>query len=384
MAVRPFKGKPNKWLIDIYIKKRRYYKVISGTLEEAKAFEEAWKKELVTKSEDFSSGKLIREIVPEYLTWVQIHQAKRTFKEKKRILEKHILPFFGELSFDAVTHQMIDAYKAKRLREIQKRGLPGTRTVNIELNVLSNMWRFSLDRGYTKNFLKIQRLPHKYKLPEVLSLEECIRFLEAAKSEPFYYALFLCMYQAGLRRNEAFSLEWSDIYFDLNLIRVRHAKMNKERFIPMTKELKNALLRLYQIIKDNNPLVFPSQKTGRKLTDVRKAVARIAKKANINRKITLHQLRHSFATHLLELGVDIRAIQTLLGHSKLTTTQIYTKVAIPFLCKAISKLEEAINAMLPTVTDTFLNGAGDGIRTRDLQHGKLSLYQAELRPQINF
>jgi len=183
-----------------------------------------------------------------------------------------------------VTPRLIDAYKLKRLRELQAKGFRGTRAVNIELNVLSAMSRFAVERGYIQEPLKIKRLPHRYKLPELLSLEETIRFLNAAKSEPFYYALFLCMYHAGMRKNEALNLTWDDIFFEHGLIRVRKAKMNKERFIPMSKMLRKALLHLRATRTDNNPLVFPSPVTGKPLNDIRRAIKRIARGQELKEK----------------------------------------------------------------------------------------------------
>jgi len=134
-----------------------------------------------------------------------------------------------------------------------------------------------------------------------------------------------------MRKNEVFNLTWDDIFFEHGLIRVRKAKMNKERFVPMSQTLKKALLHLKATRTDDNPLVFPSPKTGKPLNDIRRVILRIAKRAGIERKITPHRLRHSFATHLLESGVDLKTIQALLGHEDIKTTQIYTKVAMPVL-----------------------------------------------------
>jgi len=134
-----------------------------------------------------------------------------------------------------------------------------------------------------------------------------------------------------MRKNEVFNLTWDDIFFEHSLIRVRKAKMNKERFVPMSQTLKKAFLHLKATRTDDNPLVFPSPKTGKPLNDIKRVILRIAKRAGIERKITPHRLRHSFATHLLESGVDLRTIQALLGHEDIKTTQIYTKVAMPVL-----------------------------------------------------
>ena len=341
MAVRPYKPEENKWWIDITLgRKFRHREVFQGTYEEAVIYEQELKKYLAQTQKQEKKNITIKQIAEEYLQFVKIHQAERTFKEKKRIILTQIIPFFGKFSFEMITPKLIDAYKLKRLREIQQRGFTGTRTVNIELNVLSAMSRFAAERGYIQEPLKIKPLPHRYKLPEPLSFDETKRFLEAAKTEPFYYAFFLCMYHAGMRRNEVLNLTWDDIFFEHGFIRVKKAKMNKERFVPMSKMLRKALLRLKATRTGNNPLVFPSPVTGKPLNDIRRAIKRIAKRAGIERKITPHQLRHSFATHLLEAGVDLRIIQALLGHEKITTTQIYTKVALPVLYEAIQILED--------------------------------------------
>lgn len=338
MSVRPYKPEQNKWLIDIRLgRKRRYREVFQGSYEEAIVYEEKLRKYI--KSAEKRNHKNIVDIAYEYLDYVKIHQATKTWREKYRIIIKHIIPYFGNLTFELIDSKLINAYKAKRLKELQEKGIKGHRTINIELDILSNMSKFAFESGYTAEPLKsIKRLPHRYKLPEPLPIETVQKFLEAAKTEPFYFTLILCLYQAGMRKNEVFHLKWEDVNFEHNLIRVVKAKNNKERFIPMNEMLKNALMDLKT--QSKSELVFPSPVTGKPLTDIRKALRRIAKKAGINQKVKPHQLRHSFATHLLHFGIDIRAIQTLLGHEKITTTQIYTKVLNPALEKAVRVFEK--------------------------------------------
>ena len=354
MAVRPYKSEEKKWWIDITLgRKFRHREVFEGTYEEALIYEQELKKYLA-QAQKQKHATTIKQIAEEYLQFVKIHQAEKTFKEKKRIIQTLIVPFFGKFSFDMITPKLIDAYKLKRLRELQAKGVKGTRAINVELNVLSSMSRFAVERGYISEPLKIKRLPHRYKLPEPIDLQSTLKFLEAAKEKPFYYALFLCLYYAGMRKNEVFNLTWDDILFEWNLIRIRKGKMNKERFVPMAQILKDALLALKASRQNTETkLVFPSPRTGKPLVDIRKAIQRIAKKAGIERKITPHQLRHSFATHLLEAGVDLRTIQALLGHEDIKTTQIYTKVALPVLYKAIQILE-ATTCRHHVVTDDHL------------------------------
>jgi len=354
MSVRPYK-QPNKWWIDITIgRKYRFREIFEGTYEEAVIYEQELKKHLSLK-QNKKATLTIQQIAYEYLEYVKIHQAPGTYKNKHRMLLKHILPFFGNFTFELLSPKLIDAYKMKRIREMEQAGKKGYREINLELLCLSNMAKFAFERGYTSEMLKnVKKLPHRRKLPEPLDIDTALKFLNAAKEEPFYYALFLCLYHAGMRKNEVFHLQWKDIFFNYNLIKVTKGKGNKERFIPMSSQLRNALLNLKSLRTDVNPLVFPSPQTGKPLTDIRRAIRRITKKAGIERKISPHQLRHTFATHLLEQGIDIRAIQALLGHEQITTTQIYTKVALPVLQNAIQALE-ALAGSQHVVNDVVTN-----------------------------
>lgn len=339
MSVRLYRPEKNKWLIDIRLgRKNRYYEVFEGTYEEAIIYEEELKKHLSGRNN--RATRTIEDLAYEYLEHVNIHQSQKTYKSKHRMLVKHIIPFFGKFSFDMISHKLVDAYKACRLKEMKDKGVGGYRELNLELLCLTSLNKFAFERGYTDSLLKnIRKIPYRRKLPEPLDMETALRFLNAAKEEPFYYALFLCLYHAGMRKNEAFNLTWNDILFEYNMIRIAKAKNCKERFIPMTSRLKSALLALKSQTSNTNSLVFPSPVTGKPLSDIRRAIKRISKRAGIQRHVHTHQLRHTFATHLLEQGIDIRTIQALLGHEQITTTQIYTKVALPVLKHAIVTLE---------------------------------------------
>ena len=335
MAVRPYKE--GRWLIDITVGRRfRHREVFEGSYEEAVIYEEELKKHLKTSK---TITKTVSDIAVEYLEHVRIHQSEKTFRDKRRILLKHILPFFGNFTFDLITPRLIDAFKLKRIKELKDRGIQGYRELNLELMTLSNMSRWAVEFGYASQSLKdIKKLPYRRKLPQPLELQTALKFFESAKEEPFYYALLLCLYHAGMRKNEAFHLRWGDILWQYNIIRVVKAKGGRERYIPLSNTLRNALEGLYRG-QSSQELVFPSPVTGGVLKDIRRAIRRIASRAGINQRIHPHQLRHTFATHLLERGIDIRAIQALLGHADISTTQIYTKVALPMLQQAIKVLE---------------------------------------------
>jgi integrase/recombinase XerD len=332
MSIRP-KG-PDKWVIDITMgRKRRYKETFKGTETEARIYERELKKALGKPVRD---AETIAGMIEPYLEWSRLHDSEKTYKNKKRMLFSNILAYFGGLRPDLITRQTIEAYQQKRLEQIKKdrKGrYNGRRAVNLELMCLSNLVKWGVEHGLcSEPLVKVRALSYKRPMPSVLSLEETVAFFEALT--PLYRPLFLCLYQAGMRKTEALSLKWEDVNFQTGYLRIL-GKRNKERFVPMTRSLVMALSSLPR----DNEYVFTNPRTGKPFVELRKAIKSACKKAKITKKLTPHTLRHSFATHLLELGHDIRFIQVLLGHEQISTTQIYTHVAMPHLRKVVQGLD---------------------------------------------
>lgn len=173
---------------------------------------------------------------------------------------------------------------------------------------------------------KIPLAKKSIQLPDVLSKEEVIKLVDAVKNEKHKCILFL-LYYAGLRLSEVISLRWQDIDFERGIIHVRIAKGEHERVVFLHEKVVH-LLKKWNAENEPNDIVFISER-GNKYNKrtIQLIVKHVGKKAGIQRNIHPHTLRHSFATHLLEGGADIRYIQQLLGHKNLQTTQIYTHVA---------------------------------------------------------
>ena len=171
---------------------------------------------------------------------------------------------------------------------------------------------------------KIPLAKKKMKLPIVLSREEVKKMIEITDNIK-HKLILMFLYYAGLRLEEVINLRWQNIDFDRQIIHIKFAKGEKERVVFLHSKLKE-MLEIYGVNKQG--LVFLSQR-GRKYNKrtIQQIVKNAARKAGIKKKVTPHTLRHSFATHLLEAGADIRYIQQLLGHKSLRTTQIYTHVA---------------------------------------------------------
>jgi integrase/recombinase XerD len=192
-------------------------------------------------------------------------------------------------------------------------------------------------------FLKILKkpiegvvLPKKEKrLPEVISKEDIDKIIQAAETEKSGL-MIRTLYYTGLRVSELVNLKRENINFEQSQIRVI-GKGNKERIILIPKGLLEKL-RVYVEKRPNNVYIF-SEKKALTPRNIQKILNKIKIKLGLQKKLSPHKLRHSFATHLLEAGTDIRTIQTLLGHENLQTTQIYTQVTEELYKKAREKVD---------------------------------------------
>ena len=208
---------------------------------------------------------------------------------------------------------------------------------NQTVAALRFFFRVTLEKDWS-----IERIPyHKTgrKLPVVLSENEVKAVLEVPMNLK-HQAILMTGYSAGLRVSEIVGLRVSDIDSQRMTLRVDQGKGRKDRYVMLAETL---LTKLREYWKDARPQpwLYPGQDTTRHLT--RSSVERIFYKARdlagIRKNVSVHSLRHSFATHLLERGVNIRKIQLLLGHKSLQSTQVYTHVARDFLDETRSPLD---------------------------------------------
>ena len=180
----------------------------------------------------------------------------------------------------------------------------------------------------------IGRIPYqktRRKLPVVLSQQEVAAILDALTNLK-HRAILATVYAAGLRVSEVVALRVSDIDSQRMMLRIEQGKGRKDRYGMLSERLLTVLREYWKSTRPQDWL-FPGQTPPRHLT--RSSVERVFHKAReaagITKKVSVHTLRHSFATHLLESGVNLRKIQILLGHTSLRSTQVYTHVASDFL-----------------------------------------------------
>lgn len=194
------------------------------------------------------------------------------------------------------------------------------------VNALKFYYKYVLEWDDTQQW-SVPRPKKEKTLPKVLSVEECKRIFDAV-SQPKHKLILLLAYGAGLRVSEVCHLKWRDIDYDAYKITVRSGKGKKDRQVMLPHSVIQ-FMHTYRNLYKTGTYVFEGQVKGEPYSTsscgaiMRKAV----NDANIGKKVGIHALRHSFATHLLESGTDIRFIQKFLGHSSIKTTTIYTHVS---------------------------------------------------------
>jgi len=188
----------------------------------------------------------------------------------------------------------------------------------------------------------IPRPLREYKLPVVLSLEEVKRLFEALGNQKHKIMLML-VYSAGLRVGEVVRLKPEDIQGDRMMIHIREAKGKKDRYTVLSEVVLEGLRDYWKAYRPKKWL-FEGQEEGKpySVRSAERVFEKASKKAGIKKKVSIHSLRHAFATHLLEQGTDIKFIQELLGHSRVRTTEIYLHVSKKDIGQIHSPIESIV------------------------------------------
>ena len=220
------------------------------------------------------------------------------------------------------------------LLEKQDKG-QSSQTINLHLQAIKYFYR-EIIKSQTDIEIKFAKTASK--LPVVLSRLEIVRILDSIENLK-HNLLIALSYGAGLRVSEVINLKVRDINLDELTIHIKGAKGNKDRISIFPEKLRHSLKEIV-VLKNSNDYIFESNRGG-KLDErsAQKIFENSLRKAGIKKEATFHSLRHSFATHLLENGVDVRYVQELLGHANIRTTQLYTKVTNPSLKKIKSPLD---------------------------------------------
>jgi integrase/recombinase XerD len=215
--------------------------------------------------------------------------------------------------------------------------------LNHTITALRFFFQVTLDRPEAMAKMSTVREPRK--LPVVLSREEVARLIDAA-GKPKYQAVLSVAYGAGLRASEVVALKLGDIDSTRMTLRIEQGKGRKDRYAMLSPVLLERLRAWWRVAHAKGKLLdggwlFPGQSPINPLStrQLNRICHAAAAAADIDKRVSMHTLRHSYATHLLEQKVDIRVIQVLLGHKRLETTALYAQVATDVLREVVSPLE---------------------------------------------
>jgi site-specific recombinase XerD len=242
--------------------------------------------------------------------------------------------------FDYRNPELIDHDELiKYLGSLMEKGLSATSGHSM-INGLQFYYQQVL--GKSSFEIRLPRPKKEKKLPSVLTMDECLKIFQVVDN-PKHKLLLLIGYGAGLRVSEIVQLKWSDILFSEHKIHIKNAKGKKDRMVMLPFSIVESL-KIYQNLTNGKDYVFEGQFAGEPYStrSVQEVMRMALKKSGLEKKATPHTLRHSFATHLLENGTDIRYIQSFLGHSNIKTTMIYTHLGKSAVDKIQSPLDRLI------------------------------------------
>jgi site-specific recombinase XerD len=239
-----------------------------------------------------------------------------------------------------------DTATAEELRNFQLHLVDrGVSPITLNATITGLKFFFDVTVGHGEVMAKMQPVQVPRTLPVVLSREEAGRLIAAAGNLKHQTALAVA-YGAGLRASEVTALKVSDIDSQRMTLRVEQGKGRKDRYAMLSPVLLERLRVWWKAARVQGKMLdggwlFPGQNPVNSLStrQLNRAIHAAAKAAQIDKRVSLHTLRHSFATHLLEQKVDIRVIQVLLGHKKLDTTALYVQVATDLLREVVSPLD---------------------------------------------
>jgi site-specific recombinase XerD len=256
---------------------------------------------------------------------------------------RRIGPFFNCEIDDLSQDQLLDYF-------YQLKAVASWSTVKHDLYGLKFFYTYVLKKTWLD--IPLVKPPKASRIPDIVSIDEAYQ-ISTSTRKLSYRVLFFTIYSMGLRLGEGLRIQTGDIDSVNMRVHIRNAKGNKDRLVPLPKKTLQVLRRFWAVHK-HPTFIFPNRKRGLKnahlvkshlnIGGAQEAMRAVVKELNIKKKITCHSLRHSFATHLLEAGVDLREVQQILGHASLKTTEIYTQLTT----KTAKRADEQINLIMDT------------------------------------
>ncbi len=281
------------------------------------------------KQKDKSTDQLLPANYLEKL--IRVRYSESTIKTYSKYF-KDFQSAFTSLNLDEISSKDINSYI---LNLIEKQKISASQQ-NQRINSIKFYYEKVL--GRTKQFYEIDRPKKQRILPKVISEQEVLSMLKIT-SNLKHKAVLATIYSAGLRRGELINLRKQDVWFDKNLLFIKAGKGKKDRTSILSESLAIVLKKYLETYKPNYYLFEGKNRSKYSPSTILRIVQIAGELAKVKQHVTPHMLRHSFATHLLEQGTDLRYIQTILGHDSSKTTEIYTHVSKRSLAKIKSPLD---------------------------------------------
>lgn len=272
--------------------------------------------------------------IKKFRQWLQSKRySENTIKTYTEAL-KSFLCYFKEKPANAITNDDVIIYN----NDFILRNNLSPSYQNQVVNAIKLYFRIC--REIQIDIDKIHRPKRAKILPNVLSKQE-VKLILNAHHNIKHKVMLSMIYSCGLRRGELLNLKFADIDSNRNIVILRQAKGNKDRIVPLSPKILN-MLREYYVAYKPEVWLFEGHKKGGQYSDksIQSVLKLAIEKVKINKPVTLHWLRHSYATHLLESGTDLRYIQELLGHHSSKTTEIYTHVSTKSLQQIKSPFDD--------------------------------------------
>ena len=324
------KGK--NWYIDFYVKgKRKRRKIVPSKRRAQQVLKDVHIK--IAKGEFLGiydeKKVLFEELAQQYLAFSKANKAWSTYQRRDNVSVGHLNLFFkGKYLFE-ITPKMVEKYKAKRLEKVSPA------TVNRELACLKHMFTKAIEWGYVKaNPVKaVKSLKEPPGRLRYLRPDEVKRLLDACCG--YLRSIVICALNTGMRKGEILGLTWQDIDFENRKITVRNTKNNETRVIPINQTLYQELCKLSE--QSNGEYVF-ANRNGCPFGDIKKGFSAALKRAGIT-DFHFHDLRHTFGSHLVMQGVDLKTVQQVMGHKQIRTTMRYSHLSPEYVQQALERLD---------------------------------------------
>lgn len=349
MAVR---RRNEGWEVDVSVDHVRYRKTFHVTRDVARRIESEVRSKLERGDHALDLSAIPFDQYCElHMDYEKVNMSERTAINHRSLIKTIFIPYFGERLMHTITGDMVEQFKKERAKIVKPV------TVNQNLALLQTIFERALSRGHVrKNIVKgAPRLRVQKALPQFYSMEEARALLDASRApgmQPYVYGLVALALFTGMRREELLHLQWTDIDMTRRTVTVQgkegwHTKNYESRVLPLNDEAMDALSRHPRHF--GCPWVFWHH-DGARVSHLQHPWRKVQEAAGV-RTLKFHALRHTFASHLVMAGEDLRVVQELMGHKNITMTMAYAHLSPGHAAKAVANLRYDVTQASPARID---------------------------------